>query len=339
MKTYYVKDLQKNQLIENETFAISDCKKSEDKNGKTYYNLVVGDKTGKLNAKIWSDNLAYAQTNAIKNGKVVKIAAKVDEYKGSLQLNILSLEGVDETSLDEFLESSEFDADEMMNELMAEVDAMKSKDIQKLIHAIFADKEIERRYKYWPAAKSVHHDFRSGLLQHVLEMITISKGLERFYPNINYDVLLAGIILHDIGKVEELAMDGVGVTYTKKGMLLGHISIGAELISRFKDKSMPEDLFLHITHLILSHHGTLQFGSPIVPSTVEAIMLTYIDNLSAKARTATSQIKSIPEGEDFSNFINWLENARLWNFKMPQSSNPDLTDDDKDGKIDQMSLV
>lgn len=313
MKTLYVKDLQKNLVIVNETFVLVEADRSQDKNGNFYYNIVLGDKTGKIPAKIWSEKVDRIETKALKQGTVVQIGGKVEDYRGKLQVNIMDLNRVDESSLDEYLESSEFDAEEMMKELIDTIESIKSKSIKKVLTKIFDNEEIARKFKYWPAAASVHHDFRSGLLQHVLEMLRIAGSLIKFYPKINYDILKAGVILHDIGKLFELdASSNIAVVYSKEGTLMGHIVRGVLLLEEYDKGDLDSDTKLHLQHLILSHHGSLEYGSPVVPSTVEAVMLSQIDNLSAKGRIAAKVKKAISSDSEFSSNINWLEGAKIW---------------------------
>lgn len=313
MKTLYVCDLQKSQVFDNESFVIFEAEKLQDKNGNHYYSLTLGDKTGRIPAKIWGDKLATIDSKAVKTGSVVEIAAKVEEFKGKLQLNILALIGVSESVLEEYLEQSEYDSEKMTAELFDVIDGIKDRGIKKVLKKILNDKEILRKYKYWPAAVTVHHDFRSGLLQHVLEMLEIAKGLKKYYPEANFDILTAGIILHDIGKIYELDASGIVANVTKIGTLVGHITKGAILFHDFAKDILPEDTYLHILHLILSHHGILMYGSPVIPSSVEAVMLSLIDNLSSKVRVAEKAKSRISKGMEFSPNITWIENAKIWN--------------------------
>ncbi|MDQ7021628.1 MAG: HD domain-containing protein [Candidatus Dojkabacteria bacterium] len=310
MKTLYIKDLQKGQVFDSETFAIFDKKQSEDKNGNPYYDLVIGDKTGRIPAKIWSTALPKVDRKAITAGKVVKLSGKVDEYRGAPQLVIYSLESVDESSLEEFIESSEFDADEMYAELLEEVEKAEDEEIKAVLLEILNDTEIKRKLKYWPASTFIHHGFRSGFLQHILEMIAISKGLERFYPNVDYSILLAGIILHDLGKLDEIDATNISLPYSKKGNLLGHVYLGTELFNSYAKAKMDEDKLIHIKHLILSHHGKYEYGSPVNPATTEALMLSYIDETSAKPRSAYTIQSQMEDDEDFSKRIWYLENVK-----------------------------
>lgn len=334
MKTLYVENLEKGLIISGEAFLIVSCEKSEDKNGNFYYKIKLGDKTGQVDGKIWSDVVLRINESAIKSGNIVSIGAKVEEFKGTLQLNIQNVEKVEQDKLDDFLESSKFDPQEMFDEVMGYVEDIKNKEIKAIIVKIFEDKEIKRRFMYWPGASVVHHNFRSGLLQHVLEMLTISRSMVRFYPEADFDLLTTGIVLHDIGKIYELDANDLAVPYSKEGLLLGHINMSLRLFEDFGGRELPENTYLHIAHLILSHHGTYEYGSPVLPATVEAIMLTYIDDLSAKARTADSVRSHIPDKESFSQRVIWLENAKIWKGATPNfstdldipESNADLED-------------
>ncbi len=320
MKSIFIKDLIKNQIIESETFAVYESEKMQDKNGKPYYKILLGDKTGRIQAKIWNDRLPDCDLKALEIGKIIRVSGKVDEYKGSFQLTIFSASQVDEGALDDFLASSKYNADDMFQELLKEISELKDDGIKKVFHNIFSDTQLVAKFKYAVAASSIHHGFRSGLLQHILEMITISKSMKRFYPEINYDVLTAGIILHDIGKLEELDSSGLGTIYTKKGGLIGHIVLGVMLFEKYGGHELPENTFLHICHLILSHHGAIDMGSPVLPATAEALMLTNIDNLSSKSRSALDQVESIPEGSEFGKPYLFLQNARFWSGAKPASS-------------------
>jgi len=312
MKTYYIKDLSASLVLNQEPFAISEVTKAEDKFGKPYLKIILADKTGKVEGKVWNDKLIRIDPKICVAGIVVLVTAKVEEFKGKMQINIADLKRADETRLDDFIESSEFDSDVMMGELMDYLSQIKHNSLRTIIEEMFLDEEFKRSYKFWPAAKSVHHDFRSGLLQHVLEMLNIAYSMKRFYPMVNFDIVTAGIILHDIGKFQEFDVQGVGTEYSKKGILVGHIPLGALEFQKYAKGKISEDLYYHMIHMILSHHGEIQYGSPVVPATVEAVMLAYIDRLSDKARCAVQAIEDITEDKEFGNYNIWMENARFW---------------------------
>lgn len=312
MKTLFVKDLEKNQVIAAEIFLITELKQAEDKNGRSYLDLVLADKTGTIKAKVWSDNLAKINRKIMSPGKLIAVGAKVEDFRGSLQLNILDAREVDEKKLEDYLESSEFDSEEMFSELRAKLYEVQNPKLRTVLLNILDDKEIGLKFKIWPAAKSVHHPFRSGLLQHVLEMYAIAEGIEKYYPELKKDLLWAGIFLHDIGKIIELSTNGISTDYSKQGILLGHVVLGVKIFEDFGGRDLPEDVHLAICHMILSHHGKLEYGSPVVPCTLEAVLLSNIDDMSAKARGAAHAIKNMPPSNSFSDYNKWLEGARLW---------------------------
>lgn len=313
MKTIYVTDLLKGQIIDNETFVITECEEMKDKNSNSYFNLVLADKTGRIQAKIWNDTLLKVDRGCLKVEKVVRISAKVEEFKAKLQLNIFEIEEVDESQLDEYLESSEFNPNELFKDIESVYKSFKDKSLVKLLDNIFSDSEVKRRYIYWPAASSVHHDFRSGLIQHVCEMLEIAKSLNKYYQNCDFEILKTGIILHDIGKIYELDANGISTSYSAQGTLIGHIVLGIQLLDTFKaSEILNKSKYNHLVHLIASHHGLMEYGSPVLPSTVEAIMLSNIDNLSSKSRTALKSKKNISNGQEFSPNIPWLEGAKIW---------------------------
>lgn len=334
MKTLFIKDLKRNQSINSEAFAIAEFSIASDKNGKPYANIVLMDKTGSIQAKIWNESLAMMDSKSFVQGSIVKVNAKVDEYKGKLQCTVNSMFVIQEDKLDDFMPCSEYDCEEMMRELMAEIELIKNEDLRSVLKSMFEDEEFATNYKYSPAGKSVHHDFRSGMLQHVLEMIEIAKSLQKYYPTVDYDILTAGIILHDTGKFYELLSNGIGTTYTKKGMLVGHISLGVLLFDKFARDKIDENTYFNIVHLILSHHGELQFGSPAVPSTLEAVILSSIDRLSSKARAAQKAVSQIPDDQESGMPVPWLEGARFFRTNdikeqanlAPEPTEPEIAD-------------
>jgi 3'-5' exoribonuclease len=313
MKTIYIKDIQPGgPIVSQETFAVMEVKSAQDKNGRAYYDLILCDKTGKINAKIWSDAINNVDKNALKPGHVVLLDAKVDSYKGTPQLTILSLRGMDEAILDEYLQSSEFPVEDMWAELMSIIESVSDENIKQLLLNVVNDPELTRKLKYWPAAVTVHHDFRSGLLQHILEMCATAEGLQKFYAKANFDIIKAGIILHDIGKLEELDATGPITVYTKRGSLIGHMALGLEIIRKHLPGNFPENLFTHIQHIVLSHHGQLEYGSPVLPATIEALMIHNIDNVSADARKAAQAlVNEALDDNGMSSYNRWLS-TKFW---------------------------
>ena len=312
MKELFVKDLQKNLIINGETFVIYDVDILDDKYGKQYATLTVGDKTGKISGKIWSDKLDLIDRRVLKSGNLIALSGKVDEFKASLQLNIYSVEKVESEDMNDYLASSLYSAEDMYKEVLEYAEKIERKELKAVILKILKDKEISQKYKFWPAAETIHHAFRSGLIQHVLEMLSIMDSMKRFYPTADFDILTAGIILHDIGKTDELSFTGITTDYSKLGQLVGHIVRGTQIFVDFGGKDLDEDVYLHVMHLILSHHGKQEYGSPIVPATLEGLILANIDNLSAKARTADAATATISDDQDFTSRNFFLEGAKIW---------------------------
>ncbi|KXK09944.1 MAG: HD domain-containing protein [Candidatus Dojkabacteria bacterium] len=284
MKQFYVTDLKHGLQLNNETFAIKDATRQTTKAGKPFFRLTLQDKTGSIGAQIWSDSFASVDTKTISSGRVVMIDAMVEDYKGTLQLNISKLSAVDETALEEFVEASDFDLDDLWKQLREHIDSIQKPNIKKFLEKFFGDQDFCVRFKTAPAAEEIHHSFRGGLLEHVLEMLAIIDSFKKFYPEADYDIAKAGAILHDVGKLEEMKVEGTVVQRTKAGSLLGHIPLGFEMVSRYADNVLSLEEALNIKHIILSHHGQLEYGSPVKPATIEAIMVSEADDTSSKVR-------------------------------------------------------
>ncbi|MCA9379494.1 HD domain-containing protein, partial [Candidatus Dojkabacteria bacterium] len=247
MKNLFVSDLQNDSTISGVPFAVVEVKSATDKNNNPYYDLVLADKTGQVAGKVWSDNIGNVDKQALKAGRIVAVDAVVADFRGKLQLNITAARAVDETKLESYMETSVFDAEDMLDELKQIIDTkISNKEIKQLFANLFADADAVEKLKTWPAAVSFHHDFRSGLLQHILECLSLADGLERFYPDADFDLVRAGIILHDIGKLEELDASSITPRYTVKGSVLGHVYIGCEFVDRYLPGDASEKLNLNL---------------------------------------------------------------------------------------------
>lgn len=284
MKTLYIKDLKKGTIITEEAFAVKSIEKRETKDKKNYFVVELIDKTGTIKANIWQDSIPNVSRQALVPGSIMLLSGKVEEYRGNLQVNILSGQKVDEGVVDDFIEASDFDIDELWKELNSYIDKVKNEKIKKLLNKIFDNSEIQRKYKTHPAAEYVHHQFHGGLLEHVVEMLDILQPLKKFYPEADYDLVTAGIILHDIGKLFELEPVGMTITRTTKGYLIGHLIMSYEILLEYGKDILDEKTLLNLKHIILAHHGMLEFGSPVLPATIEANMVSWIDQLSTKTR-------------------------------------------------------
>jgi 3'-5' exoribonuclease len=302
MKTIYVKDLAPSMNITNEGFAIKSVEMSQTKDNKPFYKLILMDRTGEIKGQIWSDNLKRIEKNTLKAGNVILVDALIEDYKGVLQMNIFNAKKIDETSLSEYMEASDFKTDDLWEEFNSFIEKIKDSQIKSFIKNIFKDEETVRKYKTSPGAEFVHHAYRSGLIEHVLEMLNCAEPLKKFYPEANFDLITAGIILHDIGKLFELEPTGVSVQRTKEGYLIGHVIKSYEVLLKMGTE-LDENTLLNLKHIILSHHGVLEFGSPILPATIEAIIVTHLDQLSSKAKIFQKVIrKNSSNIQDFAEF-------------------------------------
>ena len=253
------------------------------KAGKEYLSLILQDQSIALNANVWENFNSLANNSKV--GDVVKVDGSIEEFQGSLQIRISKirlLSPSDNISPAEFLPKSEHDLGKMVEEFENRIDKISNKQLKTLLGRIFSSERFTN-FTLAPAGKSWHHGYIHGLIEHTLEIIRICDLMSDFHPEINRDLLISGAMLHDFGKTEELKYDSA-FEYTDKGKLLGHIVIAAIIISE-EAKSLPDfpiELKNNLIHLVLSHQGKLEYASPVVPKTIEAIALYHADELSAK---------------------------------------------------------
>ena len=290
-KNIYVKDISENTQIEG-LFLVKDKNNGMTKNGKQYISLNLTDKTGEVKARIW-DN-AEKLGARFSQGDIVTLKAFSVMYQGTLQLNITSIEKftADESLLVELLPASQVNPDELFDELLGYCRSFSNLQLKKLVELIFSSADIAKAFKKAPAAKSIHHDYLGGLIEHTVNVVRLARAIAPLFPNLNVDLLLTGAILHDIGKIQELAYEN-SFSYTDSGRLIGHITLGCDIVTDAIKKipDFPEELALVVRHLMLSHHGQYEFGSPKRPKTPEALLLSYMDDLDAKMFGFTDQIK------------------------------------------------
>ncbi len=261
------------------------------KAGKPYLDIVLQDSTGRIPCKIW-DN-AVEESDKFSSGDIIKILGIVTDYKGKLQITVDKLRAAvddDNCSPTDFHPTSASDTEEMFTKILSYIESTKDNNIRLLLGNIFNDDEISTAFKSSPAAKTIHHTYIGGLLEHTLSITEICDFLASHYKNTDRDLLLAGALLHDIGKIYELK----NFDYSTEGQLVGHITIGAMTVDRKSREieNFPESLRMEIIHLILSHQGEKEWGSPVVPMTAEALLLHYADNMDAKLKIFEQAIES-----------------------------------------------
>lgn len=266
--------------------------------GAHYFTCMLGDRTGSVEGRQWDcDPDTFAE---LRQAGVVAITALVDEWRGATQLKIHSMRPTEAgpEQLRELVARTPFDVEELFSELLETLRTLDSPWLREMFEVAFADADFVARLKESPAASSYHHSYLGGLLEHIVSLLRVSEQLLRAYPRLNRDLVLAGAVLHDIGKVEELAWDK-GFRYTTRGQLLGHIAIGTLYIERWTRDiaDFPAELRDELTHLVLSHHGLREHGSPVLPATPEAIVVHFLDNLDGRLWSAWRAIDD-PAGDD-----------------------------------------
>lgn len=275
--------------------------------GKTYIDLVLMNKTGSIPAKYWGE---ATLPNA---GDILDVNAIVNEFNGKLQLRleaiVLAPSNVDKG---EFLPYSPRPAEEMLQEVLATIMEFQDKELQQLTSELIG--EAGDKFKVFPAAKQMHHAEIGGLLHHITSMLNLAKGIASNYPELNRDLLLAGVIVHDLGKLQEMARNELGLVtdYTVEGKLVGHIVSGAINIERAGRKlGISENTIMLLQHMVLSHHGEPEFGSAQRPLIPEAEVLSTIDRLDARMFEMFEALREIPVGS-FSARVWALDNRELY---------------------------
>lgn len=282
MKSPYVSELQPNQIVTG-VFLVQSKDIRQKKTGEPYLSLVLGDRTGDVEAKMW-DNAAEV-LDTFERDDFVRAKGLLQVHHNRLQLTIHKLQKQGEELVDftDFFPASSRNPEEMYEELRGIVAGLDCEHLRRLTAALIEDPEVAPKLRIAPAAKNVHHAYLGGLLEHVLSMCGLARAAAAHYKGIDVDLLLAGVILHDIGKVHELTFNR-SFGYSTEGQLLGHIFIGLRMMDE-KIRGLPgfpPRLRTLLEHMILSHHGELEYGSPKVPLFPEALLLHHIDNLDAR---------------------------------------------------------
>ena len=290
-KKIYVSEITENTQVEG-LFLVKDKNNGITKNGKQYIALNLTDKTGEVKARIW-DNAEKLGTR-FSQGDSVSLKAFSVMYQGTLQLNITGIEKfpAGEELLRELLPASKTNSDELFSELLGISRTFSNSNLRRLLDFVFSRDDIVTAFKAAPAAKSIHHDYLGGLIEHTVNVARLACAVAPLYPTLNKDLLLTGAILHDIGKIYELTYKK-SFSYTDKGRLIGHIILGVDIVTDAIKQipEFPEDLALVVRHLLLSHHGQYEFGSPKRPKIPEALLLSYLDDIDAKIFVCNEIIK------------------------------------------------
>ncbi len=290
----YIECLREGERI-NEIYLCKVKQSALTKAGKPYESLILQDKTGTLDAKIWEPgSVGIDEFDAL---DYIAVMGDITSFQGNLQLNVKRVRKVqlDEYDPRDYLPVSTRDLQEMYQELTALIATLENTYLKRLLNSFFDDKEFEKRFKFHSAAKTVHHGFVGGLLEHTLSVAKHCDYFASVYPMLNRDLIVAAAIFHDIGKLEELSTFPEN-DYTDEGQLLGHIIIGTEMVGEHirEIPDFPKGLANELKHCILAHHGELEFGSPKKPALAEALALSFADNVDAKMETIREIFANVP---------------------------------------------
>ncbi len=316
---YYLKDYREGQKLVG-TYLCKSKQVLKTRAGKTYYSLILQDKTGTVDAKIWDLNNGIASFEAL---DYIYCEGMVTTFQGNIQMNISRLRLSEEGEYDpaDYIPTTDKDVEKMFSEILSYVASVKNPYLNRLLKMFYVeDKEFVAKFKRHSAAKSIHHGFLGGLLEHTLSVTNLCNYLAGAYPRLHRDLLITAALFHDMGKIEEIAPFPRN-DYTDDGQLLGHIFIGAQKLTAAIQKidGFPKKLENELIHCILAHHGKLEFGSPKVPALMEAMALYLADTMDAKLQTLTEVFKQAGSN------MEWLGFNRMFESNLRQTS-PDGTE-------------
>jgi 3'-5' exoribonuclease len=299
MTRRFVNQLNNGDAVD-EAFLVADKQLRANRQGNLYLHLELRDKTGSVGARLWNASEGLART--FEPGDYLHVRGKTQVFQGALQIILSHLEVIDPGRVepDDFLPQTTQNIAKLTARLRELLLSLTNPHLRALAECFLIDEEFLRKFTTAPAGVKNHHAYQGGLLEHVVTLLTAGDRIADLYPELDRDLLLTGIFLHDIGKVDELCYDR-GFAYSDEGQLVGHLVMGVEMlrdkVARSSDltgEPFPDETLLRLKHMIVSHHGTHEFGSPKLPMTLEAVALHYLDNLDAKIHAFTREIRDDP---------------------------------------------
>ena len=301
MKDIYVGDLlgfDEGKLFDS-FFLVLAKQQRTTKSNKPYVNLILGDKTGQIEGRVWDPGDPRIAKD-FERGDIVKVRGSFSRYEDRAQVKVDQLRKALAAEADkmDMLPATTRDVGMLWAQLEASVESLLNPHLKRLLKALLADSAMAQAYREAPAARQLHHAWLGGLLEHVVSLLALADHVAAHYALLDRDLLVTGVILHDIGKIRELEWD-TGFDYTVEGVLLGHIQMGVDLVEKTIAAlpGFPDRLRTLVLHMILSHHGRLEFGSPKLPMIPEALVLNFLDDLDAKMQAMASEFeKSAREG-------------------------------------------
>jgi 3'-5' exoribonuclease len=292
LKSHFVRDLQAEQVVTS-SFIVQSKEVRQKKSGEPYLSLLLADRTGVLDAKMWDGVAEICDTFG--RDDFVKVKGLIQEFHNKPQMTVHKLQRLEDGEIDpaDYFPHTEKNVEEMWGELRRTAASLANPHLRALLEAILGDEEIAERYRTAPAAKTIHHARLGGLLEHVISLLGLCRRVAEHYPLIDTDLLLTGAVLHDIGKIYELDYRR-SFGYSTAGQLLGHLIIGLQMVDGkiAGIAGFPPKLKMLVEHLILSHHGQYEFGSPKLPSFPEALLLHHLDNLDSKIESMRMTVEN-----------------------------------------------
>ncbi|MFV0445475.1 MAG: 3'-5' exoribonuclease YhaM family protein [Planctomycetaceae bacterium] len=299
MSRRYVNTLADGESIE-EIFLLADKQLRANRNAELFLLAQLRDRTGQISGLLW--NVKEAEAAMLSSGQFVRVKGKVQLYQGNLQIILARIapEDSEDLNLSDFIPGTTVETDRLMTQLTEILTSVSDRRLRTLLELYLHDRGIMDGLTRCPAGVKLHHAYHGGLLEHIVNLLETAVRVVDLYPTVDRDLLIAGVVLHDLGKVRELGFDSTFI-YTDEGQLIGHIVIGVEMLNeklqeleRSIGEGLPDEMALRIKHMILSHHGTYEYGSPKLPMTPEAIFLHHLDNLDAKVNEFNSLITGDP---------------------------------------------
>lgn len=321
----YVNQLANGESVD-EAFLVADKQLRANRQGNLYLQLELRDKTGSVGARLWNASEGLART--FEPGDYLQVRGKTQVFQGALQIILSHVEVIDSARVEpeDFLPQSTQNVARLTARMRELLFSMGNPHLRALVECFLIDEEFVRKFTTAPAGIKNHHAYHAGLLEHVVTLLILADRIVDLYPDLDRDLLLTGIFLHDIGKVDELSYDRA-FAYTDEGQLVGHLVMGVEMlrdkVERTADltgEPFPAELLLRLKHMIVSHHGSHEFGSPKLPMTLEAIALHYLDSLDAKIHAFTREIRDDPCRE--SSWTPFQQNLGRRLFKGGQNADP-----------------
>lgn len=297
MHRQFIADLQARDSVD-EIYRVTDKQVRSNRQGNDYLLLQFMDRTGQISGLRW--NSGQAEYETFQKGEYLRVVGTTQLHNGTLQIIVQDFEAVPAAKVDveDFAKTSPQEAVQLVDELKAKLGTVTNPHLKRIVASYLSDERLMDKLRRAPAGIKTHHAYEGGLLRHVLDLLRIADAVAPHYPQLDREMLLVGVFLHDLGKLEELSFDGE-LSYSDPGQLLGHLVQGiveldrrAARIEKETGQALPDQLLWRLQHMIASHHGQLEHGSPKIPMTIEAIVLAYIDDMDAKVNQASELIES-----------------------------------------------